>query len=104
MMYCPECRAEYREGFTKCADCGVRLVDEPSSVPPSELEFVDLEEVLTTIDYGQIALAKSILDAEAIHYVAHGEHSHSLQSSIPVRFLVAKEDVARAREVLDHLL
>ncbi len=34
-MYCPNCRAEYREGFTECADCGVPLVDElpPEAVP-----------------------------------------------------------------------
>ena len=25
-MFCPQCRAEYRPGFTKCADCGVDLV------------------------------------------------------------------------------
>ena len=27
-MFCPECRAEYRPGFTRCADCGVDLVQE----------------------------------------------------------------------------
>lgn len=26
-MFCPLCQAEYREGFTECADCGARLVD-----------------------------------------------------------------------------
>ncbi len=104
MMYCPECGAEYRDGFAECSDCGVPLVDEPTAASRSEPEFVDLEEVLTTVDSGQIALVKSILDAEEIHYVAHGEHSHSLQSPIPVRFLVAKEDVTRARGVLGHLL
>ncbi len=25
-MICPECRAEYRESFVRCADCGVALV------------------------------------------------------------------------------
>jgi hypothetical protein len=30
-MICPECKAEYREGFTLCADCGVELVAESSS-------------------------------------------------------------------------
>lgn len=25
-MICPECRAEYRQGFTRCADCDVELV------------------------------------------------------------------------------
>jgi hypothetical protein len=26
-MYCPQCKAEYREGFTRCSDCDVDLVD-----------------------------------------------------------------------------
>jgi len=31
-MYCPQCKAEYRQGFTRCTDCDVELVYEP---PPS---------------------------------------------------------------------
>ena len=27
--HCPKCGAEYRPGFTTCADCGVPLVDQP---------------------------------------------------------------------------
>src|SRR5580658_6601307 len=27
-MFCPNCKAEYRQGFTRCADCDVALVDE----------------------------------------------------------------------------
>jgi hypothetical protein len=25
-MFCPQCKAEYRQGFTRCADCDVELV------------------------------------------------------------------------------
>ena len=28
-MVCPQCNAEYRPGFTRCADCGVDLVNDP---------------------------------------------------------------------------
>ena len=28
-MICPQCNAEYRPGFTRCADCDVDLVSEP---------------------------------------------------------------------------
>lgn len=27
-MYCPKCGSEYREGFQKCSDCNIKLVDE----------------------------------------------------------------------------
>ena len=30
-MICPQCKAEYRLGFTRCTDCGVDLVDDPES-------------------------------------------------------------------------
>src|SRR6267378_4503323 len=26
-MYCPQCKAEYRRGFTRCSDCEVGLVE-----------------------------------------------------------------------------
>ena len=28
VMFCPECRVEYRPGFTRCSDCDVELVHE----------------------------------------------------------------------------
>ena len=33
MPYCPQCRDEFREGFTTCADCGTTLVD---VLPPEQ--------------------------------------------------------------------
>jgi hypothetical protein len=27
--WCPQCGAEYREGFSECADCGVALANQP---------------------------------------------------------------------------
>ncbi len=36
-MFCPICKTEYRPGFTKCADCGVALVDHlPAGGPPAD--------------------------------------------------------------------
>ncbi len=30
-MFCPQCKAEYRQGFTRCADCNVELVENLSN-------------------------------------------------------------------------
>jgi hypothetical protein len=38
-MYCPECRVEYRPGFSRCSDCDAPLV----SSLPEEAEPVDIE-------------------------------------------------------------
>jgi hypothetical protein len=36
--WCPVCGAEYRQGFTTCADCGAELQDHPPSQPVGESE------------------------------------------------------------------
>ncbi|MGH9713997.1 MAG: hypothetical protein ACRD5M_11940 [Candidatus Acidiferrales bacterium] len=37
-MFCPVCKSEYREGFTRCSDCGVDLVPSiPAPAPPNDL-------------------------------------------------------------------
>jgi hypothetical protein len=45
-MICPQCNAEYRDGFVRCADCGVELVH----VPPGTLVAPDREHTQTRID------------------------------------------------------
>jgi hypothetical protein len=40
-MFCPVCKAEYRQGFTRCADCDVELVYELPAVAIVPLETVD---------------------------------------------------------------
>jgi hypothetical protein len=40
-MYCPNCRAEYRAGFTRCSDCGVELLE---GLPPHRLEDLEARE------------------------------------------------------------
>jgi hypothetical protein len=71
-MFCPKCRAEYREGFNMCADCNIELVGE---LPPEpKPEFVDYEQVLATYNPADIPLIKSILDTEGITYFFKGEY------------------------------
>lgn len=38
VMFCPQCKAEYRPGFSRCSDCDVDLVEEPSKSGNSENE------------------------------------------------------------------
>jgi hypothetical protein len=53
-MFCPECKAEYRSGFTRCSDCEVDLVEHlPELLPeshPIALPDASLESALTTED------------------------------------------------------
>ena len=101
-MFCPKCRAEYREGFYKCADCEVDLVHELASDP--EPKYVEYEQVLGTYNPGDIAVVKSILDAEGITYYFLGEHfSYVRPLADPARLMVKKDEVEKAREILKDL-
>lgn len=64
---------------------------------------MDLVEVLTMADAGQIPLIKSILEAEEIPYIAQGEN-FNLGRNIAVRFLVPKDYLEMAREILIDFL
>jgi hypothetical protein len=101
-MFCPKCRTEYREGFSVCADCNSNLVDE---LPPEEVpEFAEYVEVLGTYNPADIALIRSILDAENITYYFNAEHFIYVRPlAEPVRLMVKKDGAEKAKEVLKGL-
>ncbi len=101
-MFCPKCRAEYREGFSVCVDCNSDLVDElPTEEEP---EFIDYVEVMGTYNPADVALIKSILDAENITYYFNAEHFMNVRPlAEPVRLMVKKDEAERAEEILQGL-
>ena len=102
-MFCPECRTEYREGFTVCSDCGTTLVSELLPEPPKEIpsEVADFEEVLGFMDEGVVAIVKSLLDEEGIDYHIVGEFS--VPKGPDQKLMVRKDQAERAREILEDL-
>ena len=100
-MFCPKCRTEYRPGFTRCADCGVELTE---TLPPEpEPQYVVYEEILATFNAGDIAIIKSILDAEEITYYFRGDHLTLRPMADVARLMVKKEEADMARELLQDL-
>ena len=76
-MFCPECGAEYREGFTTCADCQIDLVDTPPK-EGQETETIQLETVFESTNPALIGIAKTVLDSAGIDFVAVGEKAVSV--------------------------
>jgi hypothetical protein len=101
-MYCPICKSEYREGFFKCADCNVPLVE---SLPPEEPtpEYVDLQEIMTSLNPGEIEMVKSLLDANNISCVIDGQNFVGF-GNMPARILVPKAEVTKANNLLKNYL
>jgi hypothetical protein len=98
-MYCPKCLADYREGFTECADCGVALVE--GTPPEQEPAYIDLVTVFETPDPAAFAVAESLLQAAEIDYVVQNEGTENIFPQLGAMQIQVYSTVARkAREVL----
>ena len=99
-MFCPICRAEYREGFLECTDCDTDLVEELEPMPEM-LEFVKLATIFSE---GDIAVIKASLDKSEIEYYIDGEQSHRL-APVPLaaRLMVRKDFRKEVESILREL-
>ncbi len=106
-MFCPNCRAEYREGYTVCADCGVALIPElppePSKRPPEPETQSALVTVYESYSLPNIAIAKSILEGAGIDFISRDELAEAYFVVGPVTIQAASGDAERARELLAEL-
>lgn len=109
-MYCPQCRVEYRDGFTECSDCHIPLSD--GTPPPEPASSSDpalgLVVVLETNDGIQLALAKGLLEDAGIPFFVLGQIATLIQDVDPflhksLRVQVPRDREAEARELLDQL-
>lgn len=101
-MFCPQCKAEYQPEYDHCATCDVNLVDALPKDP--EPTYVDYQEVLGTHNPADIALIKSLLDAEGLTYYFHGEHFIYMRPMAdPARLMVRTDQAETAREILSEL-
>jgi hypothetical protein len=68
IMYCPNCKAEYREGFTFCPECKCSLVDE---LPEDPREQVSAETLGTEFHVSEkyVVLLEDTSDNEAFYLI-----------------------------------
>lgn len=103
-MFCPNCGAQYRDGFSRCADCGADLVSGKPPEPGEDVRYVEMVEVFSTYNPGDIAVIKSVLDGESIHYYFQGENTNMLiGAGAYARLLVAEDQVDRVRDILKEM-
>lgn len=100
-MICPICKSEYRDGFTRCADCEIDLVqttpDKKQSAPERSLNINDSIEILQVMNYGDMAFIKSLLEAENIMYSFLGESMlGKTWGAAKARLCIHESDVEKA--------
>ena len=72
MPFCPKCKAEYRDGFTICADCKVALVDslekkrpvEETEENPNEPLFMSFDEYAKLTDEDEFGATETVINEE----------------------------------------
>ena len=101
-MFCPECKAEYVDGVSTCAGCGVPLVATLPAEPDHSGE--EMVSILSTFNAGDIAIVESILEGTDIQYFIQGKNFNQLEPLVqPAQLLVARHQVNAAKELLEPL-
>ena len=99
-VFCPQCGAEYLEGYTECADCLIPLVsagerdDDVDDV--DDVEDGTDDDVVYELDDWEPGLIEQLNDA-----LAHEAISHSWEEDR--NLVVAEADSDRVEELLDEL-
>jgi hypothetical protein len=111
-MFCPECKAEYRPGFTQCSDCDVDLVhtlppEFPGTTDASRGESTGQQRELRLIWKGYdeaecVGLCRELMKADIPYNVTQTPAGRSL--NMRVKWLyeigVSDADCDRAKELL----
>jgi hypothetical protein len=82
-MFCPNCKAEYRDGFTRCADCGTQLVSrvDGAAIPSNRHALPEGPELLWTgTDPGILAHIDSALETAKI---PHHQRTRDVIGALP---------------------
>ena len=110
-MFCPECEAEYREGFTECSDCGVALVATLEPKGPREEIVPGLTALMETTDPVELAEVVDRLEKASVPYVVEAGTALSLldgrdeedeYAQWQARLSVATELVERATRIVEQ--
>lgn len=75
-MFCPVCRAEYRDGMKICGDCRVALVEDLENLPElieGEVRYCPVCEVIFSEERicpeCGVPLARGLLSDDRLHYI-----------------------------------
>lgn len=108
-MFCPNCQAEYRPGFTRCADCEVDLVESLDQAPAKEKseggDFPMPVLLWSGVDRATLEQLREALDNVDIAYNDETLEARLLYASMrhPLELWVKREDLEAAKQAVAAL-
>lgn len=121
MAWCPKCGSEYRDGFTECASCGVKLVDKLTDEQKKQAEMEERRNMVLPEGMSRpvaVFTAKNRLEAESIEDMLRDNdipvfdrpaafrqiQSYSgADARFGVELVVDASQTARARQLIDEM-
>lgn len=121
MPWCPKCGSEYRDGFTECASCGVKLVDKLTDEQKKQAEMEESRDMVLPEGMSRpvaVFTAKNRLEAESIEDMLRDNdipvfdrpaafrqiQSYSgADARFGVELVVDASQTARARQLIDEM-
>lgn len=121
MAWCPKCGSEYRDGFTECASCGVKLVDKQTDEQKKQAEMEERRDMVLPEGMSRpvaVFTAKNRLEAESIEDMLRDNdipvfdrpaafrqiQSYSgADARFGVELVVDASQTARARQLIDEM-
>jgi hypothetical protein len=102
-MFCPNCKTEYREGFSRCSDCGADLVRElPTQGKSGSSDFTELVWMGSN-SFAHVAVQK-LLSGAGIKYSERppGDYMLFPASFNASQIYLSWNDLAPARMLIDE--
>lgn len=108
-MFCPNCKLEYRSGFTRCSDCDVDLVAAlPKAAAAREVGVHDLRSPVILrrgINVADAAVVRDALNAAGLRFNARQASAEIVADGTPsYEFWVDAEDRPNASSIMDEAL
>lgn len=116
-MFCPNCRSEFRAGFTHCKKCDKELIDKLDPLPedkPIEYEYAEMVTIAETSELFEVALARGALESAHIRFNITNEFTQNLiatsgLSGLPnpitaSKIMVEKGKEEEARLILESIM
>jgi putative signal transducing protein len=102
MPFCPNCRAEYKQGITHCPDCDADLV-ETLPEETQDIEGTALVELASFPMVSEAEMIQELLEGNDIRTVLRGEVDPigATSGAAPTTLLVEEKELERAREIYE---